>query len=202
MAVQCCNSCSQSWAMPACRQGGCLDIHRAKWAGWHRSHSKVNWFCDACCCNWGVENLLAMEIARSHMDSHLCGECMQMPKPRWFAQLHHVAPGPPPAPPASAPPPPPAPPPQDSAAGRCSTSAPQQTGRARRWCRAQFDTSVAIEESAEAETNTVAPGDYIAPPPNSFLSSSESPTETSDASSWLLPDSDSLFTSGYFNETD
>ena len=109
VAIQCCN-CSQSWAMPACRQGGCLDIHRAKWAGWHRSHSKVNWFCDACCCNWGVENLLAMEIARSHMDSHLCGECMQMPKPRWFAQLHHVAPGPPgPAPPfaASGPPPPP-----------------------------------------------------------------------------------------------
>ena len=106
--IQCC-SCSQSWAMPACR-GGCLDLHRAKWAGWHRSTSKVSWSCDTCCCNWGVETLLAMEIARSHMDAHLCTLCMQMPKPRWFAELEQVAPGPPgPTPPfaASGPPPPP-----------------------------------------------------------------------------------------------
>ena len=184
------------WNKPVCLSG-CLDLHILKQAGWHRSHSKTSWTCDSCCSLWSEYDINQLNVAREAMSSHLCESCLHHHTPRW----RDVAPPPPPAPPASAPPPP-APPPQDSAAGRCSTSAPQQTGRARRWCRAQFDASVAIEESAEAETNTVAPGEYIAPPPNSFLSSSESPTETSDASSWLLPDSDSLFTSGYFNETD
>ena len=112
-----CYHCLQSWAMPAC-QGGCLDIHRAKWAGWHRSNSKVSWCCDACCCNWGEEILMSMEAARQHMESHLCTLChTQMPKPRWFAQLRQVAPAPPPGPPpfvsASGPPPPLCPPPEN-----------------------------------------------------------------------------------------
>ena len=114
-----CYHCLQSWAMPACRQGGCLDIHRAKWAGWHRSNSKVSWCCDACCCNWGEEILMSMEAARQHMESHLCTLChTQMPKPRWFAQLRQVAPAPPPGPgpplvSASGPPPPLCPPPEN-----------------------------------------------------------------------------------------